>query len=260
MKLSMVLSLQDTSFGAVFKAELDPLLKELRELGFDGVELALADPLEVDQREVFRIVSEHGLEVPAVGTGQAYLRDGLSLLSSDEGVRKKAVERIKNHVDFAQLFGAQVIIGLIRGGKSVGKEFIDSMRECADHALKKGIILTIEPINRYEVDFINNVEEAIDFIRSLGAKNVHLLLDTFHMNIEEPSIEKSIERSKPYLSHVHLADSNREAPGYGHLDFGSIIKTLKKIGYRRYLSAEILPIPDQHKAAQQTINLLRSLM
>jgi sugar phosphate isomerase/epimerase len=271
MKLSLVISLQATSFGAAFKGKvaewLDPTLKELKELGFDGVELALSNPLEVNQSRILKIINKQGLEVPAIGTGQAYLRDGLSFLNPNPTIRKKAVERIKRHVEFAELFGAQVIIGLIRGkkGKRLGKPkateyFVDAMQACTDYAFKKDLSLVIEPINRYETDFINRAEEAMDFIKQIGAKNVHILLDTFHMNIEEPKIEESIKLSKPCLSHVHLADSNRKAPGYGHLDFEGIIKTLEQINYQGYLSAEILPLPDQFKAAQQTINLLKKLL
>jgi len=272
MKLSLVISLQPTSFEALaFKGEkgewLDPTLKKLKELGFEGVELALADPLEINQTRVLKIVNEHGLEVPAIGTGQAYLRDELSFLNPDGAIRKEAVERIKRDVDFAELFGGKVIIGLVRGrkDKKMSKDgadslFVGPMRSCADYASKKNLSLLIEPINRYETDYINRAEEAIDLINLIGAKNVRLLLDTFHMNIEEPSIKHTLELSKPYLSHIHLADSNRWAPGCGHLDFENIIKTLKEIGYQGYLSAEILPLPNQSEAAKHTIKYLKEIL
>ncbi|HIH97697.1 MAG TPA: sugar phosphate isomerase/epimerase [Thermoplasmata archaeon] len=271
MKLSLVISLQPTSFEALaFKGKkgewLDPILKKMKELGFEGVELALANPLEINQTRVLKIVNKYGLEVPAIGTGQAYLRDKLSFLNSDEAIRKRAVERIKRDVDFAKLFGGKVIIGLIRGkiGKRLDKAkatnyFVESMKACADYALEKNLNLVIEPINRYETDFINRAEEAIELINLIGVENVRLLLDTFHMNIEETSIEHTLETSKPYLSHVHVADSNRWAPGCGHLDFESIVRTLEKIGYRGYLSAEILPLPDQLQAAQKTTSFFMGI-
>jgi sugar phosphate isomerase/epimerase len=266
MKFSLVVSLQPTSFEALVRGKVDQTLKELSEMGYEGVELALANPSEINQNKVLKMVKQYGLEVPAIGTGQAYLRDGLSFLNPNQTIRKKAVERIKRHVDFASLFEAQVIIGLIRGKRNKLSEaqatnfFIKSIQECADYASDQRITLAIEPINRYETDFINQVKQAINVLRLIESKNVGVLIDTFHMNIEERSIEESIKLSKPFLSHVHLADSNRQAPGYGHLNFESIIKTLKKISYQKYLSAEILPLPDQFKAAQQTISLLKKIL
>jgi sugar phosphate isomerase/epimerase len=81
----------------------------------------------------------------------------------------------------------------------------------------------------------------------------------FHMNIEEASIEESLRRAAPALRHVHVADSNRRAPGWGHLDFRHILETLQEVGYQGYLSAETLPHPDPEGAARQTVDYLRSL-
>jgi len=86
-----------------------------------------------------------------------------------------------------------------------------------------------------------------------------MLIDTFHMNIEEVSIYESIIKAKDYITHVHLADSNRWAPGSGHLDFAKIIKTLEEINYKGYLSAEILPLPDADRAARLTVEHLKKI-
>ena len=166
----------------------------------------------------------------AVGTGQAYGEEGLSFSSPNNEIRKKAIRRIKNYIRFASSFGAQVIIGLIRGkieesvDRKIAEEWtLEAMRECAKLAQECGIGLTFEPINRYETNFVNRVEEAVEFLKRLGEQNVGLLIDTFHMNIEEISIYQSIERAKDHLSHVHFADSNRWAPGCGHLDFQPLL-------------------------------------
>ena len=89
--------------------------------------------------------------------------------------------------------------------------------------------------------------------------NLGLLADTFHMNIEEVSIEDSLIQAKDYLTHVHFADSNRWAPGCGHLDFRKVIETLKKIDYQDYVSAEILPLPDSDSCALLTAKTLNRL-
>jgi len=232
-------------------------------LGFQGVELAIRDPAIVDGEKIKKLVESFGLEVPAVGTGQAYGEEGLSFSSPEDEIRKKAIERVKNHIRFASSFGAQVIIGLIRGkieegvNREIAEEWtLEAMKECAKLAQEYGIYLTLEPLNRYETNFINRVKEAIEFIKRLGEQNVGLLIDTFHMNIEEVSIYQSIEKAKDCLTHVHLADSNRWAPGCGHLDFLKIVETLRKIDYKGYLSAEVLPLPDPDTSARLTIEYL----
>jgi len=133
------------------------------------------------------------------------------------------------------------------------------LRKCTEFAKKYNIGLTLEPVNRYESNFINTLNEGIEFIKRADASNLGLLADTFHMNIEEVSIYDSIIQAKDYLTHVHFADSNRWAPGCGHLDFTKIVHTLKKIGYQGYVSAEILPLPDPDTAARITAETLNKL-
>ncbi|MBI4232479.1 sugar phosphate isomerase/epimerase [Candidatus Peregrinibacteria bacterium] len=119
---------------------------------------------------------------------------------------------------------------------------------------KLGCVPLIEPVNRYEDGFIHSADYAIDLIKRISHENIGLLLDTFHMNIEERDICKSIINSRNYLWHVHIADSNRWTPGQGHLGFKRVIETLQDIHYNGYLSAEILPpMPYPAKAMQLTI-------
>jgi len=177
-----------------------------------------------------------------------------------------AVERINDQIVFASHFDAQVIIGLIRGNIEDGVDrekaeewTIDCLRECTEFAKDYNIGLTLEPVNRYESNFINTLNEGIEFIKRVGASNLGLLADTFHMNIEEVSIYDSIIQAKDYITHVHFADSNRWAPGSGHLDFAKIVQTLKKIGYQGYVSAEILPLPDPYNCARLTAEHLNKI-
>lgn len=267
IKKSIVVSTQPTKFSALaFKEDLDKNIKKVADLGFDGVELAVRDPEYLDVEKVIQLVKESDLEVPAIGTGQAWGDEGLSFSDPNEVVRKMAVERIINQIRFASHFNAQVIIGLIRGivKEGVTREqaeewTIASLRECAEFAQEQNIKLTLEPVNRYEGNFINTLREGIDFIKKVDVSGLGLLADTFHMNIEEASIYDSIIQAKDYISHVHFADSNRWAPGYGHLDFNKVVETLKEINFQGYVSAEILPMPDQESAAEMTIKTLNQL-
>jgi len=103
------------------------------------------------------------------------------------------------------------------------------------------------------------VAEGLALIEAVGADNFGLLLDTFHMNIEEPSIEESIRQAGNRIFHFHVADSNRWYPGAGHLDFRSILSTLKDIGYQGFVSGEFLPKPDAETAARKAIEYLCAL-
>ena len=267
MKKSIVISTQPTKFSALaFKEDFENSVKKVADLGFDGAELAVRNPEDLKVDDVINILKENNLEVPAIGTGQAYGEEGLSFSDPDEMVRKAAVERIKDQILFASHFDAQVIIGLIRGiivekvNKTKAEKWtIDCLRKCTEFAKEYNIRLTLEPVNRYESNFINTLNEGIEFIKRVGASNLGLLADTFHMNIEEVSIYDSIVQVKDYITHVHFADSNRWAPGCGHLDFAKIVQTLKKIGYQGYVSAEILPFPDSDTAARITAETLNKI-
>jgi sugar phosphate isomerase/epimerase len=267
MKKSIVVSTQPTKFSALaFKENFEKSIRKVANFGFNGVELAVRDPKYLEVEKIINLLKECKLEVPAIGTGQAYGEEGLSFSDPDEMVRKMAVERINDQIIFASYFKAQVIIGLIRGKieESVDREkaeewTIDCLRRCAERAKEYNIQLTLEPVNRYESNFINTIDQGIKFIKRIGVSNLGLLADTFHMNIEEVSIEDSLIQAKDYLTHVHFADSNRWAPGCGHLDFRKVIETLKKIDYQGYISAEILPLPDPDTAARITAETLDKL-
>jgi sugar phosphate isomerase/epimerase len=101
--------------------------------------------------------------------------------------------------------------------------------------------------------------EGMRFIEAVNLDNLGLMLDLFHMNIEEPRIEEGLRTAGERLWHVHIADSSRQYPGSGHIPYGPIFATLKEMGYQGYISAELFPLPDADTAAIKTIEfLLRS--
>ena len=104
--------------------------------------------------------------------------------------------------------------------------------------------LIVEPVNRYEVNFINNCAEGLEIVRRAGRRCVKLMPDLFHMNIEDASFRQAFESARDYIGYVHVADSNRLAPGWGHLPFDEIFRILSDIRYDGYITAEILPKPD----------------
>jgi sugar phosphate isomerase/epimerase len=268
MKLSIVYSTQQTKFqAATFSGELKENLSNIAHLGYDGVELAIRDPKLVNLDELEEITKSLNLEVPALGTGQAWGEEGLSFTDPDPQIRKSAIERIQSHIPVAKRFNAVIIIGLIRGFLKPGVSqqqamewLVDALQQCCSVAQKSEVRLALEPINRYETSLINNVEQGMQLIADVGMSNFGLLLDTFHMNIEEPNIEKSIQICGERVFHFHVADSNRWYPGAGHLDFGSILKTLFSTGYKGFISGEFLPHPEVDTAAKNNINFFKNIM
>jgi sugar phosphate isomerase/epimerase len=264
MKLSIVLSTQPAQFqAATFKGDLETNLSRIASLGYDGVELAVRDPKLVDVNYLETLTERYQLHVPAIGTGQAWGEEGLSFTDPDPKVRLAAIERIKSHIPAAAHFGAVVIIGLIRGIVKPGVEqaqamdwLISALRECSESARTHGVRLALEPINRYETSLINHAAQGLELIQRVSADNFGLLLDTFHMNIEEPSIEDSIEACGRHIFHFHVADSNRWCPGDGHLNFRSILESLFQTGYQGWISGEFLPMPTAEIAAQKSITYL----
>jgi sugar phosphate isomerase/epimerase len=267
MKLSIVLSTQPAQFqAATFKGNLETNLERIAALGYDGVELAVRDPRLVDYDEIERLTRACHLSVPAIGTGQAWGEEGLSFTDPDQDVRHTAIERIKSHFPGAAHLGAVVIVGLIRGVVRPGVDpvqamdwLVEALKECSAAAHPHGVRLALEPINRYETTLINTVAQGLGLIKRVGAGNFGLLLDTFHMNIEEPDIHASIRDCGERLFHFHVADSNRWHPGAGHLDFNSILEVLSGIDYDGWVSGEFLPKPDAETAARLGIAFLRGL-
>jgi sugar phosphate isomerase/epimerase len=263
VRLSIVVSTQPASFSALaYKGDLEATLAKVQRLGYDGVELAVRNPGLLDAGFLERRLSALALPVCAIGTGQAFGEEGLSLTCPDKVLRERAVARMMAQADLGRTLGAAVIVGLIRGRIGEGgdptsaeERLAESMGEIAKK--NPDVRFCVEPINRYETDMFPTAESVLRFLNRLGRDNVGLLLDTFHMNIEESDSLAAIAAAKDRLFHIHIADSNRRHPGAGHIDFQKVVGKLADTGYRGYLSAEILPYPDPDEAAKNTIEHMR---
>jgi sugar phosphate isomerase/epimerase len=267
MKLSVVLSTHAAAFQAVaLKGDFEANVAKIASWGYDGVELAVRDPRLVNAGQLERVVSECGLVVPAIGTGQAWGEEGLSFTSNDPAVRAAAIERISSHVPLAAHLDAIVILGLIRGVTPEGQThersmeyLVEAIQECATVANGTGVRFALEPMNRYETDLIHSAADGLELIERVGKENFGLLLDTFHMNIEDANIGDGIRTCGERIFHFHVADSNRWHPGAGHLDFAAILEELEKTGYQGFVSGEFMPMPDADTAAERGIAYLKSL-
>src|SRR5207247_3873952 len=123
----------------------------------------------------------------------------------------------------------------------------------AARAWHHSVPLLLEPLNRYETNMLNRVQESLQFLKPLRARNVKLLCDLFHMNIEEASVADALRLAGPLLGHVHFADSNRQAVGFGHTTIAPVVQALHDIRYAGFVSGEVVPLPDSDTAAKQTI-------
>jgi sugar phosphate isomerase/epimerase len=249
-----------------YKGDFEENVAKIASYGYDGVEPAVRDPSLVDHDKLIASVRKHHLTIPAIGTGQAWGEEHLSFTDPDPKVRRQAVNRVASHVPLARKAGAVIIVGLVRGiiqegvSEAQAREWMHSgFRSCVEIAAKEGVRIAFEPLNRYETPLLNTVKESLELVDQVGADNLGLLLDTFHMNIEEPSIEQSIKSCSDRIFHFHVADSNRWYPGGGHLDFRKILDALFSTGYAGFVSGEFMAEPDADAAAQKAIRYLRGL-
>jgi len=267
MKIGLAVSTVDAlpSAYVVYRDDLCRCIERCADLGYDGVELALRDSSQVEVQRIKQRLAATGLEIPCISTGQVFAADHLSFTHPDVVVRDRAVERIIDMIRLASEFNAMVNIGRVRGmihpehGPGVARQhYIDCVRRCAAIAEPLGVDLLVEPVNRYEVNFINNCTQGLELVRESGLRCTRLMPDTFHMNIEDASFRDSLLMARDFIGYVHVADSNRLAPGWGHVQFDEIFGTLGDINYDGWITAEILPEPDPDSAAQQAVQFLRS--
>ena len=267
MKIGLAVASADAAPTAfvVMRDNLCRCVDRCAALGYDGIELALRHASEVNLPEMRRRLAATGLEVPCISSGQVFASDHLYFTHPDAAVRQAAVERVTEMIFLAAEVGAKVNTGRVRGIVPEGEpkevatvRFLDCIRRCADVAERLGVELVIEPVNRYEVNFVNNCTEGLEIVRRTGRGCVKLMPDLFHMNIEDASFRLAFESAGSMIGYVHVADSNRLAPGWGHLPFDEIFGILNDVEYNGYVTAEILPEPDPDSAAKQAVRFLRA--
>lgn len=269
MRSAVTISLVPEAAGGpfVFWNDVGVAAKKAQDLGFDAVEIFAPDGSAIGNPSFAQELFRARLPLAAVGTGAGWVRHKLSLTSPDPAIRQRAKDFVGAMIDAAAQFKAPAIVGSLQGRAEPNtdrdqqmewlREAIDELGARAD---RHGQMVLFEPLNRYETNLVNSIAQGLELLASIDAKNVRLLMDVFHANIEEANIAESI-RSAPFaIGHVHFADSNRRAVGMGHIDYEPIIAALREINYSGFLSAEVLPWPDSVEAAAQTMRSFHALV
>lgn len=229
-----------------FKEEpMERGIERLRRYGYDGVEIR-GEPETTDVKKIKGYVQQHGISVSSISC-QFPKGSRRDLISPEPETHRAAADYFRCLIDMACELDAGVVIFNPSAGFKVEpkaspqeewKWAVERIRECAEYAARASdsLKLVIEPWNGYETYLINRLDEALKLKQAVGMDNIGVMADFFHMNIEESSMEEAMRRCGEDLMHTHVVDSNRATPGKGHLNFRSLLRVLKEIGYDRYLA------------------------
>lgn len=264
--LSITVSLVPEAKGGpfIFWDALPVACRKARALGYDAIEVFPPSAEGIDAGVLEQSLRENGLKLAAMGTGAGAVLRKLTLTHPDPEIRRAGRAFVNSIIDLAARFGAPAILGSMQGrtGAEVDRatahgHLRTALEEFGCRAERAGTTFLLEPLNRYEGNIVSTIGDAVELVRSLSTRNVTILADLFHMNIEEQNLSEALRSGGALITHVQLADSNRRPAGHGHTDFASVAATLRSMGYSGYLSAEALPWPDPDTAARLAIEGIR---
>jgi D-psicose/D-tagatose/L-ribulose 3-epimerase len=216
------------------------LVRKVHDMGFDIIEVCIEDPALIDSGRIKESLTENQVGSTICG---AFGPDR-DASSEDKSIRESAIKYLEACIDVAQAIGAPLVAGPMYS--AVGKTRllspgeraeqwnlgVETLKPVADYAGERGVRLAIEPLNRFETDFINTAEQGLDLVDRIGASNVGLLLDTFHMNIEEKNIPAAIRLAGSKVFHFHSCENDRGTPGKGHVEWKEVVEALRDINYQ----------------------------
>lgn len=227
-------------FTSPFTNDSTPLFKDFKKWGFDSVELAIEDPAHIDPQHVRAELDRYGLVCGTVCGAFGPDRDLRGTPEAQQG----SIDYVTGLMDQMPVLGCPTLAGPIYSAvgraeavpdkerKAQWRLVVKHLKKLCKYAEKKGVTLAIEPLNRFETDFINTCEQALEMIRDVGSPALKIHLDTFHMNIEEKNLPHAVLKAGRLLAHFHASGSDRGAPGNDHIDWIGIGKALHKIKYQ----------------------------
>jgi D-psicose/D-tagatose/L-ribulose 3-epimerase len=210
-----------------------------RDIGFDVFEVCVEDPAVLSAGSLIEAAARTGMQVSVCG---AFGPDR-DISHEDAARRAQGVAYLEGCIDLAAAVGSPHVAGPMYSATGKARLLppeqreqqrawaVESLRQAADYAGERGVRLAIEPLNRFETDLVNTVEQGLDLCRRTGRGNVGLMLDTFHMNIEEKSISAAMAMAGDRLFHMQVAENDRGAPGSGHVPWEEVFGALDALGY-----------------------------
>ena len=275
-KYSVVLTTLALAGGNVWEKPRE-VLGMIADLGFDAVDLD-AEPSRIESREFNKVVDTvraMGLEVGGLlgAWGSWHANEQRDLTSSDDRVRGYAVDYVKQCIDLSASIGGPVYqFGTVAyhmeypvssiPRETLRSNFVRSVSEIGEYAAKRDVPVAIEPLNKFEgyAGFMNTAGDALSVIEEVNQPTLGVLVDFFHANIEDQPLCDVLRMVGDKLLHIHLADSNRQAPGAGHIDFLDVVRTLTNVGYSHYLSLDCIPPkPDLQTFLERSLSYMKEL-
>ena len=226
-------------WASPFGADSLDLIGKVKQLGFDLIEICIEDPATIDTNAIGVALNKHGVEALVCG---AFGPDR-DMSAEDPVVRANAARYLRTCIDIAAQLRSPTVSGPMYAGvgntqmrnaasrRAQWQRSVDGLTPIADYAAERGVKLAFEPLNRFETDLVNTVEQGLELIRGIGRSNVGFLLDTFHMNIEEKSIPNAIRRAGAHIFEFHACSSDRGTPGEDHLPWPQIVAALAEVAY-----------------------------
>lgn len=231
---------------------IDVTVRRLAKYGYESIEIS-GEPYQYDTKEVRKVLKENGIRCWGSVT---LMFAGRNLVSKSEAERANTVQYIKDCITMVkELEGVEMtivpgMVGKIQPDSTPEAEWqwaVEGLKECYDWGKKEGVVLAVEPINRFETYFCYHAAQAIALAKAV-APDCGVCLDAFHLNIEEADPYESIRWAKGILRDFHVADTNRFACGQGHWDWAKLVGTLKEIGYDGALTVEFVAPVDRTPA------------
>ena len=236
----------------VTDAELDRLVPRLAEWGFDGIELPIESLDDWDPDRTRELLERHGLEA---FTTCAAMGPGRELVAADAATVEAAQDYVRQAIDLTARVGAAAFIGPIYA--AVGRtwkiddraalvaELAGNLRPLAEHAAERGVRLGIEALNRFETSVLNTVEQVLEVVEAVDSDGCGVMLDTFHMNIEEKDPIAAIRAAGDRVVHIQISGSDRGAPGRDHIDWDAVAGAIRDIGYDGPLTIESFTVENE---------------
>jgi D-psicose/D-tagatose/L-ribulose 3-epimerase len=227
-------------FTSPFTNESTKLFPQFKKWGFDTVEIPVEDPSHIDPAHVKAELDKNGL---VCGSVCACMGGGRDLRGTEEA-QKTGLDYMMKLIDQMVVLDCPSLIGPVysevgradavpeKEYKQQWKTVVKHLKTLCKHAQKNGKQVCMEPLNRFETDFMNTANQALKMVADVNSPALKIHLDTFHMNIEEKDQAKAIKKVGKLLAHFHACGSDRGTPGNDHIDWPPIVKALKSVGYK----------------------------